>query len=150
MKAAEYFESVRSMERELQRRSWMVEDAEKKLDMVKSAVGASSRGGGDPSWRIADAIERLDSRRRLLVASVDALLDYEDEADRYIYKLLQAPNGDNMVDVLKLRYECLYENKEIAAKMGVTVRSVQQWAADAFEWYDTLRLFDREPPKFMW
>lgn len=148
MRAAEYFERVRSMERELYRRCWMVESAEAKLDMIKSALGCG-RGGGDPSWRVAEVVERWEAHVELLRASVDALVDCEDEAYEYTRKLRHTPNGDNMRDVLQLRYICLEDNAEVAAKMGVCGKTVQNWVDAAFAWYDGLRLFDREPPEHL-
>lgn len=148
MRAVEYFEQVRSMEREFNRRCWMVASAEEKLDMIKSALGCG-RGGGDPSWRVAEVVERWESYVGMLRLSVDALIDCEHEAYENIRALKDAHNGDNMRDVLQLRYIRLLEDAEICSRMGCSPRTMRRWFEAAFDWYDTLRFFERKPPRWL-
>ena len=150
MNASEYFESVRDLERELRRRVWAVEHAEDTLTRVAGGTGGGMPSGGDdPSWRMADRIDAYAAQVDRLAATADQLLDAEQEAYDAIRAIQQAPNGDNMMDALQLRYICLLENDEIARRMGCTVRTLQRWVDQAFDWYDTLRIFERKPPRWL-
>lgn len=150
MQAREYFEAVRSMEREIRRRIWAVEAAEANLYRTGgSSGGAACAHSGDPSWRVADGLTAYDAAARAYVASVDALAEAEHEAYAYIRAVKDAPNGDNMMDALQLRYICLLDNDEVARRMGCTVRTLQRWVDQAFDWYDTLRFFERNPPRWL-
>ncbi len=150
MQAREYFEAVRSMEREIRRRIWAVEAAEANLYRTGgSGGGAACAHSGDPSWRVADGLTAYDAAARAYVASVDELAEAEHEAYAYIRAVKDAPNGDNMMDALQLRYICLLDNDEVARRMGCTVRTLQRWVDQAFDWYDTLRFFERNPPRWL-
>lgn len=150
MRAREYFEAVRSLEREIRRRIWAVEAAESALYRTGGASGTSAGGGGcDPSGRVVEALTAYDRAARAYVADVDALAEAEHEAYAYIRALEHSPNGDNMRDALQLRYVCLLENDEICRRMGCKVRTLQRWFEDAFEWYDSLRFFERRPPRWL-
>lgn len=150
MQAREYFEAVRSMEREIRRRIWAVEAAEANLYRTGgSGGGAACAHSGDPSWRVADGLTAYDAAARAYVASVDELAEAEHEAYAYMRAVNDAPNGDNMMDALQLRYICLLDNDEVARRMGCTVRTLQRWVDQAFDWYDTLRFFERNPPRWL-
>lgn len=150
MQAREYFEAVRSMEREIRRRIWAVEAAEANLYRTGgSGGGAACAHSGDPSWRVADGLTAYDAAARAYVASVDELAEAEHEAYAYIRAVKDAPNGENMMDALQLRYICLLDNDEVARRMGCTVRTLQRWVDQAFNWYDTLRFFERNPPRWL-
>lgn len=150
VRAREYFEAVRSMEREIRRRIWAVEAAEANLYRTGgSGGGAACAHSGDPSWRVADGLTAYDAAARAYVASVDELAEAEHEAYAYIRAVKDAPNGDNMMDALQLRYVCLLDNDEVARRMGCTVRTLQRWVDQAFDWYDTLRFFERNPPRWL-
>ena len=150
MNAREYFEAVRDLERELRRRCWAVEHAEETLAHVGGGSGGGcGHGSDDPSWRMADRIAAYQRQLDALMASADALVDAEQEAFDNIRAIKDAPNGQNMMDALMLRYVCLLENDEIARRMGCTVRTLQRWVDSAFDWYDTLRFFERRPPRWL-
>lgn len=149
MNARDYFEAVRSMEREIRRRIWAVEAAEANMSRVGGGSGGVPSGTDDPSWRVVDRLTGYDAAAQAYVAAVDALVDAEQEAYDYIRCIKDAPNGDNMMDALQLRYICLLENDEIARRMGCTVRTLQRWVDQAFDWYDTLRFFERKPPRWL-
>lgn len=148
MDAREYFEAVRDLERELRRRVWAVEHAEDALTRVSGGAGGGAPSGGDdPSWRMADLVEAYGAQVGRLAATADQLLDAEQEAYDAIRAVQQAPNGDNMMDALMLRYICLLDNEEISRRLGCTERTLRRWVEAAFDWYDTLRFFERRPPR---
>ena len=150
MNAREYFEAVRDLERELRRRCWAVEHAEETLAHVGGGSGGGcGHGSDDPSWRMADRIAAYQRQLDALMASADALVDAEQEAFDNIRAIKDAPNGQNMMDALMLRYVCLLENDEIARRMGCNERTLRRWVESAFDWYDTLRFFERRPPRWL-
>lgn len=150
MQARDYFEAVRSLEREIRRRIWAVEAAESALYRTGGASGPSVGGGfKDQSGRVVEALTAYDRAAQAYVADVDALAEAEHEAYCYIRALEHSSNGDNMRDALQLRYVCLLDNDEICKRMGCKTRTLQRWVGDAFEWYDSLRFFERRPPRWL-
>lgn len=149
MDAREYFEAVRSLEREIRRRIWAVEAAEANMSRIGGGSGGAPSGSDDPSWRVVDRLTGYDAAAQAYVAAVDGLADAEQEAYDYIRCIADAPNGSNMMDVLQLRYVCLLEDAEICRRMGCSPRTLRRWFEAAFDWYDTLRFFERKPPRWL-
>lgn len=149
MDAREYFEAVRSLEREIRRRIWAVEAAEANMSRVGGGSGGAPSGSDDPSWRVVDRLTGYDVAAQAYVAAVDGLADAEQEAYDNIRCIADAPNGSNMMDVLQLRYVCLLDDAEICRRMDVSPRTLRRWFEAAFDWYDTLRFFERKPPRWL-
>lgn len=149
MRARDYFEAVRGVEREMRRRIWAVEAAESVLYGAGGAGGAGRQGGGaDPSWRVCDRITAYDTALRAYEASVDELVDAEHEAYTYI-RMLDGQGVDDMRDALQLRYVCLLDDGEVAGRMGCSRQTLRRWVAQAFAWYDDRRVFERIPPRYL-
>lgn len=148
MDARSYFEAVRGVEREIRRRIWAVEAAEAVLYGSGAPGGSALAGGGDPSWRVCDRLTAYDSALRAYEASVDELADAEHEAYGYI-RMLDGQGMDDMRDALQLRYICLLGDGEVTGRMGCSRPTLRRWVAQAFGWYDSRRVFERTPPRYL-